>query len=133
MIFLALDILISYFTSIPTYFFLINLILIPKNKLSKLIIITLVLDLLILNTYFFNTIILSIIFIFYKRLNITRVNFVNYLISLAIIYVIYIFIIGIPNYNILYLFQFILKNFIYNLVFYILCYKLLQKRIKLSR
>jgi len=70
MIFLILDLIISYFTTIPTYFVLINLILIPKNKLSKLVIITLVLDLLILNTYFLNTIIISLLFLIIKKLKI---------------------------------------------------------------
>ena len=61
MIYLVLDIILSYFSKIPTFFFLINILLIKKQELSKLIIIGLIIDILILNTYFLNTIILIFI------------------------------------------------------------------------
>lgn len=133
MIFLILDLIISYFTSIPTYFVLINIVLIPKNKLSKLVIITLILDLLILNTYFLNTIIMCTIFLIIKKIKITKINFPNYLISLTLIYIMYIILIGVWHYNLPFLLSFIFKNYLYNLIFYILCYNVLFSRIKLSR
>lgn len=134
MIFFLLDLFLSYVCPIATYFFLLNVILIPKGQLSKLIIITLIIDLLILNTYFLNTIIITIIFIIYKHLKIYRPTLLNYLISLGIIYLLYIFATGFINhYSFNYLLFYSLKNFGPNFIFYILCYKLLFKYIKLSR
>lgn len=134
MIFLLLDIILSYFTLKPTYFFLLNLVIISTNKYFKLLIITLVLDLLILNTYFINTIIIFIIFFLYKKLSIIKPNFLNYILSLTIIYFIYIILIGLVNhYDIVYLVSYGFNNYFRNFIFYIICYKLVFKRIKLSR
>lgn len=134
MIYLILDFILSYFSHIPTFFFLINLVLIKKQDLSKLIIITLTLDLLILNTYFLNTIILSLIFLIYKKLKITKTSLKNYLLSLTLIYISYLLIIGlIKSYSIFYVLKFILKNIIYQIIFYLLMYKITSKNIKLSR
>lgn len=134
MILLLLDLILSYTCPIATYFFLLNIILIPKNQLSKLIIITLIIDLLILNTYFLNTIIITIIFIIYKHLKIYKPTILNYLLSLCIIYLLYIFTIGIINhYSFTYLLLYSLKNIFPNLIFFLLCYKLVFKYIKLSR
>lgn len=132
MIYLILDFILSYFSHIPTFFFLINLI--KKQDLSKLIIITLTLDLLILNTYFLNTIILSLIFLIYKKLKITKTSLKNYLLSLTLIYISYLLIIGlIKSYSIFYVLKFILKSIIYQIIFYLLMYKITSKNIKLSR
>lgn len=133
MIYLGLDLLMSYFSKIPTYFILLNIVLISKKDFPKLLIITLVLDLLLLNTYFINTIILSIIFIIYKKLKITVINFKNYLISLIIIYLMYIIFLGLINGYNSYLVIFMIKNILYNLIFYALSYKILKNYIKLSR
>lgn len=134
MIYLLLDFILSYFTKIPTFFFLINLVLIKKQDFPKLIIITLILDLLILNTYFLNTIILSIIFFIYKKLKVTKINLKNYFLSLSVIYLSYVFSISLINgCSIFYFLNFILKNILYQLIFYLLVYKIEEKRIKLSR
>jgi len=133
MIYLLLDLTMSYFSKIPTYFILLNVVLINKKDFPKLIIIFLILDLLILNTYFINTIIISIIFFIYKKLKITKINFKNYLISLIIIYVTYIIFLGLINGYTSYILKFILTNISYNLIFYVLSYKIVKNHIKLSR
>lgn len=134
MIYLVLDFLLSYVCNIPTFFFLINLVLIKKENYSKLLIITLVLDLLLLNTYFLNTIILSLIFLLYKKLNIVKKSWLSYLFSLFLIYTLYVFIIGIINgYSLTFISIFLLKNSIYNFIFYLLCYKIEHNHIELSR
>lgn len=134
MIYLLLDFILSYFTKIPTFFFLINLVLIKKQDFPKLIIITLIIDLFITNTYFLNTIIISIIFFIYKKSKITKLNLKNYLLSLSFIYITYIIILGlINNYSIIYIISFILKNILYQFIFYVLMYKIAEKHIELSR
>lgn len=134
MIYLLLDIVLSYFSKIPTFFFLLNLVLIKKKDFNKLIIITLVLDLLILNTYFLNTILLTTIFFFYKKIKITKMTLTNYIVSLIFIYITYNLSIGLINgYNIFTIIKFIITNIIYSLIFYLLSYKILKKNIKLSR
>ena len=113
MIFLIIDFLLSYFSLSPTYFILLNFVLTPKNQIFKLIILFLILDLLILNTYFLNTIILAL----------DKYPFPTTL-----------FFIGLINkFSFLYLIIFILRNYFLNLLFYLLSYKLLKKRIKLAR
>ncbi len=134
MIFLLLDFICSYFLMCPTYFILLNIILIEKKDVSKLIVIALILDVLILNKYFFNTIILFLIYFIYKKFKIVNNNLKSYIISLSIIYCIYILVVGLLNhYSFTFLGKFILNNYLVNMIFYILCYKLVEKRIKLSR
>ncbi len=134
MIFLILDFLLSYFCKTPTFFFLLNFLLIKKNNYPKFLIILLVLDLLILNTYFLNTIICSLLFLLYKKLKITKINIKNYLLSLILIYLTFVPITGLINgYSINYIFPFLLKNWIINFIFYLICYKLEFKNIQLSR
>lgn len=134
MIYLVLDFILSYFTKIPTFFFLINLVLIKKQEFPKLIIISLVLDLLILNIYFLNTLIISCIFLIYKKIKITKKNLKNYLVSLILIYISYVLAIGLINgYSIFYIGNFIIKNIFYELIFFLLVYKIEGSNIKLSR
>ncbi len=134
MIYLLIDFILSYFTKIPTFFFLLNIILIKKESYPKLLILTLVLDLLILNTYFLNTIIISCIFFLYKELKITKKNFKNYLISLILIYFSYCFIIGLlNNYSLYYIIKFIINNLLYQFIFYFVVYKIEESNIELSR
>jgi len=134
MILLGIDILLSYFSLKPTYFFLLNIVLIPKNNYPKLLIITLILDILILNTFPINTLIIFLIFLIYKKLSIIKLNFLNYIISLFIIYNLYILFLGFINhYSILYLITYSLKNILTTFIFYIICYNLIFKSIKLSR
>ena len=133
MILLFIDILLSFFSHTSTYFFLLNL-LIPKIKLSKIFIITLIIDLLILNTYFLNTIIIAIIFYLLKKSKISLTSFKNYILTISLIYIIYILSIGLINkYSLIFLLKFLLHNYFYNIIFYILCYKILRNNIKLSR
>ena len=87
MIFLFIDLIISYFTNSPTFFFLLNFVLIAKNNFPKLLI-----D-------------------------------IFYIISLGLI----------NNYSLVFLLTFIFKNYLINLIFYLLCYKILKKSILLSR
>lgn len=134
MIFLLIDFLMSYVSSIPTYFFLLNILLIPKDKCPKLIIITLIIDLIFLNTYFLNTIVILLLFILYKHFSIFKPNIFNYILSISLIYFLYINIIGLINhYSLSYIFLFIMTNFLPNLIFYLLCYKIVKSHIKLSR
>lgn len=134
MIYLILDFILAYFTKVPTFFFLINLVLIKKQEFPKLIIITLILDLLILNSYFLNTIIISIIFLVFKRLKIRKISLKNYILSLGFIYLAYIIAIGLINkFSIFYITKFILNNISYQFIFYILMYKIEKNYIELSR
>lgn len=134
MIFLLLDLILSYFSSIPTFLFLLNILWIDKKRISKCILICLILDLWILNTYFLNTIIISILFILYKRLIITKVNIKTYLFSITFLYVTYIYTIGLLNgYHLSVISIFILKNYFANLIMYLLCYKIGKSHIKLCR
>ncbi len=130
MILLLIDFLLSLICSIPTYFILLNIIIIPKNKIFNLVIIGLVLDLLILNTYFINTIILVFLFLIYKRLKISNLSYRNYFISFTSIYFAFIFIISITNHELLYMPIFILKNYPINFIIYTLFYKIINKKIK---
>lgn len=134
MIFLLIDFLMTYVCSVPTYFFLLNILLIPKDKWSNLIIITLIIDLIFLNTYFLNTIVILLLFILYKHFSIFKPNLFNYILSISLVYFLYINIIGLINhYSLNYIFLFITTNFMPNLIFYLLCYKIIKSHIKLSR
>ena len=63
MLFLLLDVLLSYTCQVPTLFVLINIVLYAKKDIFHFILIPLVLDLLIVNTYFLNTILFIALFI----------------------------------------------------------------------
>lgn len=134
MIFLLLDYLLSFFSIHSLYLIILNIILIPKEKYPKFLIITLILDLLILNTYFLNTLIFFLIFHFYKHLKIIKVNFLNYFISLNILYFLYILILGlVTSHSLYFIGTYLLKSYLPSFIFYFLCYKILKKNIKLSR
>lgn len=131
-ILLLLDILIYNLTTYNTYFFLISILLFNKKEFNKIILIGLIIDLIITNKPFLNTIILFIIFIINKKylklykhklkdyvlLNIF--NFTIYYASLSIIT-------GSFNYNVF------LTDIIINYIFYALSYNLFKKHIKLAR
>ncbi len=132
--FLFLDIFLSYFTGVPIFLFLLNIMFIPKKKLAKFVIHSLILDLIFLESYFISTIIGVIIFIIYKKLKINRVTFLNYILSCIIILGVFTVSLGLVNhYSLLGLMPLILKLEIFNLPVYILCYKIFKKDIKLSR
>ena len=116
MILLVSDIILSFFTKEPIFLFLLNILIIAKNKLPKFIIHSLILDLFFLESYFIPTLIGTLIFIFYKKLKINQVTFFNYFISITAIFFVFTFSLGLVN-----------------LPIYILSYKLLLKNIKLSR
>ncbi len=134
MIFLILDIFLSFFSDIPTFFVLLNILTFSKEKLFSFLLIPLVLDLFILNTYFFNTVLFFLFFLIIKHLKITKVNFGHFLLLSSFLYFGYVFSLGfLKGYGILYLFTFVFSNYIFHLIFYILCYKILKPYIKLSR
>lgn len=134
MIFLLLDFVLSFFSSAPTFFVLMSFLVFPKNKFFLFLFIPLTLDLLILNTYFLNTILFTILFFLVKHLHITKTNFFNYLFLISLLYFLYVFSLGfIQGFTFSYLFQFVLSNYFVNLVLYALCYKILLPYIKLSR
>ena len=134
MLLLFSDILLSYLAKVPIFLFLLNVIIIPKNRLDKLVINSLILDLFFLNGYFIPTIILVIIFIIYKKLRLNRVTFINYIISCSIIFILFTYTLGLINgYRLNNLSGLVFKYYLFNLPIYILCYKLLGKNIKLSR
>lgn len=134
MIFLFLDVILSYFCATPTFLFLMNILWIDKKRWSYFILINLVLDLLICNTYFLNTIILFLLFIFYKRLKITKVNIKTYLLSITLLYLLYVLMLGVLHgYYIESLLIFLVKNYFVNLLFYLICYKIGKNYIKLCR
>ncbi len=134
MMFLLLDFIMSFFSFTPTYFVLINMVLVSKKDIVLIIFLGLILDLIVFSIYFLNTLILIIIFIIYKSLKIRKLNLFNYWLSLSSIYFIYIFILGLINhYSLLYIVNFSFKNYGINMIFYLLCYKLVEKHIKLAR
>lgn len=133
MIFLLLDLFISYFSSYPSFLIILNLVFIPKKDIHKLIIISLFLDLIITNTYFLHTIILTILFILYKKLNITRNTFKNYLISVTFLYLVFTLILALINHKLGFYLPFIFKNYFINLILFLLFYKILENRVKLSK
>lgn len=134
MLFLLLDILLSYTSLTPTFFILINIVLYTKKDIFSFLLIPLILDLLIVNTYFLNTILFTALFLLIKHLKITKLKFSHYLLLITIIYIIYILTLGlISGYSIFYLLEFIMKNYFINLIFYALSYKLIKPYIKLSR
>lgn len=134
MIFLFFDFLLSFFSGVPTFFVLLNFLLYSKDRLFSFIFIPLIIDLFLTNTYFLNTILFIVIFVFIKHLKITKTSFLHYLILITLVYLLYVFSLGlIKGYSLFYLGKFILVNYFVNLIFYSLCYKILKKYIKLSR
>ena len=134
MLFLLLDVLLSYTCQVPTFFVLINILLYSKKNIFLFILIPLVLDLLIVNTYFLNTMLFIALFILIKHLNITQTKFSHYILLITIIYILYVLALGLINgYSMIYLFPFMIKNYFINLIFYALSYKLIKPYIKLSR
>lgn len=134
MIFLLLDFLLSFLSDIPTFFVLFSILLYPKNKFFFFLLIPLVLDLFIVDTYFLNTIIFTLLFWGIKFLKITKNNFFHFLLLITLVYGFYIFILGsIKGFSALYLVKFMGMNYFVNLIFYALCYKILRPYIKLSR
>lgn len=134
MIFLFLDVLLSFFSDIPTFFVLISILCYPKNKFFLFLLIPLVLDLLITHTYFLNTFLFVLIFFIVKHLKITKRNLGNFLLLISLVYFLYVFSLGfMKGFSFFYLLRFSFSNYFINLIFYLLCYKLYYPYIKLSR
>lgn len=134
MIFLVLDLFLSFFSDIPTFFVLLNILIFPKNKVFQFILIPLFLDLFILNTYFLNTILFLILFLIVKHLKVVKTNLVHFLLLSTFLYFGYVFSLGIlKGYHFSYLISFSCFNYMIHFIFYILCYKILKPYIKLSR
>lgn len=134
MIALLLDFGLAYISKVPTFFFLINILKVKKKDWGYLILISLVLDLFILNTYFLNTIIILGIFGVIKNINLNSYKFSSFLLLITLVYFSYIVLIGlINNYSLAYILNFGLKCYGYNLIFYIFSYKIEDGFIKLAR
>lgn len=134
MIFLVTDVILSFFSGIPTFFVLLNFTLFSKKQFFSFLLIPLVLDLFVVNAYFLNTILFALLFFVVKHLKITKTNFLHFLFFITFLYIFYIFCIGmIHGYSVSYLMHFMFKNYWVNFIFYVLCYKILFPYIKLSR
>lgn len=125
MIFLLtfLDILINNYTRYTSFFFIIYL----YNKSYKCYLITaLILDFIIFDTYFYNLIILSTIYLFnkiFKSLN--KNNFFNYVFINIFNFIIYIIISNLFMYNSIENILISIGNYlIVNILFFILSYRL---------
>ena len=120
---ILLDVLVANYTPYTSYFFLIYL----YNKSYKDYLLTgLILDLVILNRPFYNTIILSIMYIFnrvFKDLN--KKNFYNYLFITLFNYIIFIILSNLSALNTIILINIGLSLAI-NLIFYALVYRTLK-------
>ena len=128
------DIILDIISKYPIYLFLLDILILKKDDIHKLIIHSLILDLLIMNSSFIITIIMGSIFIIYKKLPIKKINMINYILSISLIFGIFISILGIINhYSLKFIFELGLKYYLINLPIYILSYKILEKRIKLAR
>ena len=126
---ILLDILINNYTSFSSYFFLVYL----YNKPYKYYLLTgIILDFIIFNTYFYNIIILSLMYIInkiFKDLN--KNNFYVFMFYMLFNYITYIILSNIlinGMYNILINIGF---NLIINLLFYLLAFRTINlKNIK---
>ena len=102
MILFLLDFLIYNYTSYSTYFILLNLMV--KKNYKKLILIGLILDFFVLNTYFKNTLILIILILINKYiLNFNKKNIVVFLAISIINYHFFIIFNSLINHNISFL------------------------------
>ena len=119
---ILLDIIINNYTPYTSFFFLIYL----YQKPYKYYLLTaLILDFLIFNTYFYNLIILSIMYLMNQIFNnLNKNNFYVYLFFIIFNYLSYIILSNILVLNSLYhILISIGANLIINLLFYLLAYK----------
>ena len=134
--FTILDILIYKFTPYESFLFLISLTLFDKKDYFKVIMLGIFIDFVVLNTFFINTIILLILFIFDKSIlkiknkmikSYMVVNTLNYLIYSASLYLIF------SQTNLKEFFLDLGYNYLFNLIFWLFSYNLLKKCIKINR
>ena len=128
MILFLLDFLIYNYTSYSTYFILLNLMV--KKNYKKLILIGLILDFFVLNTYFKNTLILIILILINKYiLNFNKKNIVVFLAISIINYHLFIIFNSLINHNISF---FNISTIIVNnyFLYFIICLLYFNKFIK---
>lgn len=119
---ILLDIIINNYTPFTSFFFLIYL----YQKPYKYYLLTgLILDFLIFNTYFYNLLILSLMYLMNQIFNnLNKNNFYVYLFFLLFNYLSYIILSNILNLNSIYnILISIGTNLFINMIFYILAYK----------
>ena len=123
MILFLIDILIYNLTSFNTYLVLLNLL--NKENKYKLIIITLILDLIIFNTYFKNIIIILILMLINKYLLNYKNTIVNYLSINILNYNLFIILTNLVNFNFSFtnISSIIIDNFLINIILWLICYK----------
>lgn len=117
-----LDVIINNYTPFTSFFFLIYL----YQKPYKYYLLTaLILDFLIFNTYFYNLLILSLMYLINQIFNnLNKNNFYVYLFFVIFNYLSYIILSNILNFNSIYnILISIGTNLIINMIFYILAYK----------
>lgn len=128
MILFLLDFLIYNYTSYSTYFILLNLM--AKKNYKKLILIGLILDFFVFNTYFKNTLILIILILINKYiLNFNKKNIVVFLAINIINYHLFIIFNSVINHNISFLniSTIIVNNYF---LYFIICLLYFNKFIK---
>jgi len=123
MILFFIDILIYNLTSFNTYLVLLNLL--NKENKYKLIIIALILDLIIFNTYFKNIIIILILILINKYLLNYKKTIVNYLNINILNYILFIILTNFINFNFSFtnISSIIIDNFLINIILWLICYK----------
>lgn len=125
---IILDVLINNFTKYTSYFFIVYL----YNKPYKYyVLVGLILDFIIFNTYFYNLIILTIIYLLDKLLkDLNQNNFYNFVFITIYNYLLFIILSNLIVFNNLeYIFLSIGSNLIINIIFYVLSYRIYLKRI----
>lgn len=118
-----IDILINNFTKYTSYFFIVFL----YNKPYKCyLLVGLILDLIVFDTYFYNLIILTIIYFLNRLLSdLNKNNFYNYVFINAFNYLMFIILTNSLNFNNIENILLILgSNLLVNILFYILSYRI---------
>ena len=123
MILFFIDILIYNLTSFNTFLVLLNLL--NKENKYKLIIIALILDLIIFNTYFKNIIVILVLILINKYLLNYKNTIVNYLSINILNYTLFIIITNLINFNFSFtnISSIIIDNFLINIIIWLICYK----------
>ena len=131
-----MDILIYNFTPYKSFLFLLSLCFLNKKDYLTVIALGIFIDLVITNTLFINTIILSVLFYINKYLfKIKRkkvipfllINLFNYGIYSLTTYLIY------NHFNLKFISINLINNLIINLIFWLFSYNLMKKSIKINR
>lgn len=124
---LLLDVIIGNYTKYTSYFFIIYI----YNKPYKYyLLVGLILDFIIFNTYFYNIIILTIIYLLNRLLKeLNKENVFNFIFICMYNYLLYIMLSNIFVFNNLdNIFVSIGNNLLTNIVFYIFSYRLINRK-----